>query len=156
MLILFYFEHSKVNLVCLPESKSRPADGQMCWTTGWGTTSSGGSSPDELHEVQVPVVSHKVCNAAYDGDIDGSMICAGLKKGGKDACQGDSGGPFVCGKKDGNVERCECLSYPLLNWKRAAYDKSKPRVNFTKTRRLYIFVMSLWVRAKLHTHLVPR
>jgi len=97
--------NSKVNLVCLPEALSKPADQQMCWTTGWGTTSSGGSQPGVLHEVQVPAVSHDVCNKAYGGAIDSSMICAGLKQGGKDACQGDSGGPFVCGKKDGNVER---------------------------------------------------
>lgn len=94
-----------MNLVCLPEALSKPADQQMCWTTGWGTTSSGGSAPDVLHEVQVPAVSHDVCNKAYNGDIDSTMICAGLKQGGKDACQGDSGGPFVCGKKDGNIER---------------------------------------------------
>lgn len=102
---MFYLELSKVNLVCLPGALSKPADQQMCWTTGWGTTSSGGSAPDVLHEVQVPAVSHDVCNKAYNGDIDSTMICAGLKQGGKDACQGDSGGPFVCGKKDGNIER---------------------------------------------------
>lgn len=101
-----------MNLVCLPEALSKPADQQMCWTTGWGTTSSGGSQPGVLHEVQVPAVSHDVCSKAYGEAIDSSMICAGLKQGGKDACQGDSGGPFVCGKKDGNVERYECLSHP--------------------------------------------
>ena len=96
---------SHVNLVCLPESVPDPAHGQKCWTTGWGTLSSGGSAPNVLHEVNVPAVSHAVCNKAYKGKIDGTMICAGLKEGGKDACQGDSGGPFVCGKANGNGER---------------------------------------------------
>ena len=95
-----------MNLVCLPESASDdPADGQTCWTTGWGTLSAGGQQPDELQEVDVPAVSQNECNRVYNGEVDSTMICAGLKEGGKDACQGDSGGPFVCGKKDGNIER---------------------------------------------------
>ena len=96
---------SDVNLVCLPESVADPSHGQKCWTTGWGTLSSGGSQPNVLHEVEVPAVSHDVCNKAYKGKIDKTMICAGLKEGGKDACQGDSGGPFVCGQGNGNSER---------------------------------------------------
>ncbi|XP_073240968.1 transmembrane protease serine 9-like [Porites lutea] len=95
----------EVNLVCLPESVPDPSHGQKCWTTGWGTTASGGSQPDVLHEVEVPAVSHAICNQAYKGKIDKTMICAGLKQGGKDACQGDSGGPFVCGVGNGNNER---------------------------------------------------
>ena len=98
--------NSQVNLVCLPDkSVPDPTHGQMCWTTGWGTLSSGGGQPDVLHEVQVPAVSQAICSKAYKNGIDATMICAGLQKGGKDACQGDSGGPFFCGQGSGASER---------------------------------------------------
>lgn len=66
-------------------------------TAGWGTLTEGGSSPDLLQKVDVPLVSQSICNApdSYAGDITDRMICAGLPEGGKDACQGDSGGPLV-------------------------------------------------------------
>jgi len=67
-------------------------------TAGWGTTSEGSSSlPNALQKVAVPLVSQTACNAAvaYNGSINDSMICAGLKAGGKDSCQGDSGGPLL-------------------------------------------------------------
>ena len=71
--------------------------GDMLTVSGWGALSEGGSGPDVLHEVDVPVVSTAVCNssAAYGGQIDDTMICAGYQEGGKDSCQGDSGGPIV-------------------------------------------------------------
>lgn len=71
--------------------------GDMLTVSGWGALSEGGSGPDVLHEVDVPVVSTSVCNssAAYGGQIDATMICAGYQQGGKDSCQGDSGGPIV-------------------------------------------------------------
>lgn len=70
--------------------------GDMVTVSGWGALSEGGSSPDRLHEVVVPVVSNQACNApeSYNGQIIQSMICAGLRSGGKDSCQGDSGGPL--------------------------------------------------------------
>lgn len=37
-------------------------------------------------------VSPAKCNAAYDGGIDDSMLCAADTD--KDSCQGDSGGPL--------------------------------------------------------------
>lgn len=64
--------------------------------SGWGTLSSGGSSPDKLHAVDVPIVTDADCRDSYgQNDIYDSMICAGEE--GKDSCQGDSGGPMTCG-----------------------------------------------------------
>jgi len=64
--------------------------------TGWGTTREGGSLPDTLQKVNVPIVTDAACRQAYgDSQVDDSMICAGLPNGGKDSCQGDSGGPFL-------------------------------------------------------------
>jgi secreted trypsin-like serine protease len=34
-------------------------------------------------------------DSEFKGKIDESVICAGLRKGGKDTCNGDSGGPLV-------------------------------------------------------------
>jgi len=84
------------NLVCLPESISDAAPGTKCWITGWGTLSSGGSQPETLQQASVPIVKQDTCKASYPNEIDSTMICAGLQKGGVDACQGDSGGPMVC------------------------------------------------------------
>ncbi|KAJ9597897.1 hypothetical protein L9F63_011263 [Diploptera punctata] len=78
-------------------AKSEPAAGAISIVSGWGTLTSGGSSPITLQVVSVPVVSHESCNSAYSlyGGITRTMICAGAEQGGKDACQGDSGGPMV-------------------------------------------------------------
>lgn len=85
--------------------------------TGWGTTSSGGSSPSTLRTVDVPIESRDLCNTAYGaGRVTDRMICAGLPDGGKDSCQGDSGGPLtVNGKLAGIVSwgrGCAQRGYP--------------------------------------------
>ena len=110
-----------VQAACLPSDSNYlglSETEEQCWTSGWGTLSSGkvliiqrytqsfpehkpaysgGSSPNDLRYVQVPAITNAQCNQAYNGDITSSMICAGYPgTGGKDACQGDSGGPFVC------------------------------------------------------------
>lgn len=84
-----------VNLACLPDSSGKDLDGKMCWVTGFGTLSSGGSLAQMLMQVDVPIVPQSQCKLAYNS-IHDSMICAGLSEGGKDSCQGDSGGPLVC------------------------------------------------------------
>ncbi len=73
------------------------AAGVLGTVTGWGTTSSGGSTPSKLRQVSVPIVTNTTCNSsiAYNGRITANMLCAGYSSGGKDSCQGDSGGPFV-------------------------------------------------------------
>ncbi|KAL9967916.1 hypothetical protein ACROYT_G026224 [Oculina patagonica] len=85
-----------VNLACLPGSSEKVADGKICWVTGFGRLSSGGSSPNVLMQVKVPIVTDAKCKQAYGSSIHDSMVCAGLDQGGKDSCQGDSGGPLVC------------------------------------------------------------
>ncbi|XP_064100784.1 transmembrane protease serine 9-like [Macrobrachium nipponense] len=84
----------RVKPVCLPDV-SKNYSGFKAVTSGWGSLTEGGSSPDILNEVDVPVITNEACNASYDGAITSNMICAGYPSGGKDACQGDSGGPLV-------------------------------------------------------------
>ena len=88
-----------IGLVCLPDMRhALPFDNlnKTCWITGWGTLSSGRSQPNALMEAQIPLVSKRRCMNFYPGEIDDSMLCAGLDAGGVDTCQGDSGGPLVC------------------------------------------------------------
>ena len=72
------------------------AANQPATVSGWGALSENGDFPSRLHEVTLPIVTNAVCNspAAYNGDVNGKQICAGLATGGKDSCQGDSGGPL--------------------------------------------------------------
>ncbi len=76
----------------IPDEESKSP---LATTLGWGATSEGSSVSSKLLKVEVPLVSSARCEKAYPKDIDKTMICAGLEKGGKDSCQGDSGGPLV-------------------------------------------------------------
>lgn len=97
--------------------------GVVTRVTGWGTLSSGGSSPDVLQTVDVPVVSNAQASTLYGQTITADQVAAGvLNTGGKDSCQGDSGGPLsvtVGGtrKLAGVVswgEGCAAAQYPGL------------------------------------------
>lgn len=74
--------------------------------SGWGATASGGHVSTQLLKVKVPLVSNEVCNseAAYNGKIAATEICAGFTTGGKDSCQGDSGGPLVIAGSNGPLQ----------------------------------------------------
>jgi len=72
--------------------------GNALTVMGWGNRSGEQGTndfPNVLHEVDVPLVAHEVCQSAYDNGLFDSMICAGYQEGGKDSCQGDSGGPII-------------------------------------------------------------
>jgi trypsin len=107
--------NSNVAAVNLPSAFQ--ATSGTCTVTGWGTLSSGGSSPDQLQKVDVPVVSDADCRAAYGTtSIKDYMICAGEE--GKDSCQGDSGGPLYCSGYLGGI----------VSWGRGCADARYPGV----------------------------
>ncbi|XP_020711972.2 transmembrane protease serine 9-like [Athalia rosae] len=74
-------------------------DDTMLDVSGWGRLYDGGSQPDLLQVVSVPLINRTYCAAVFAGaaEITDKMICAGYKEGGRDACQGDSGGPLFYG-----------------------------------------------------------
>ena len=92
--------------VCLPSRYYEPANGTICYISGWGKEHSEGGSRISLNYAAVPIIDNEKCRDSfkelffhYTGHnytiiANDSMICAG--KEGVDSCQGDSGGPLVC------------------------------------------------------------
>ncbi len=68
--------------------------GDVSRVTGWGTLSSGGSSPDTLQTVDVNILSNASAQSSYPSEtITADQLAAAAP--GKDSCQGDSGGPLT-------------------------------------------------------------
>jgi len=111
------FNASNVDVVTLNSDPSFPSVGQEVTATGWGDTSSGGTTSDVLLHVDLNIISDEECadtegtqkfevtvqnNVTYVEEEDFSFqdnitqysICA-FGENGKDTCQGDSGGPLV-------------------------------------------------------------
>ncbi|MFD9195867.1 S1 family peptidase [Streptomyces phaeochromogenes] len=93
------------------------AAGTTARILGWGTTSSGGSSSNQLRTATVPTVSNATCSTAYGSSyISSDMVCAGYTSGGVDTCQGDSGGPLIIGGKLAGITSwgygCADAEYP--------------------------------------------
>lgn len=79
---------SAIAPVALPEFNEPIVPGAISQVSGWGALTEGGSSPNQLQVVDVPVVSQAECRAAYGtSSITDRMVCAGVPEGGKDACQ---------------------------------------------------------------------
>ncbi|XP_063832514.1 uncharacterized protein LOC135081672 isoform X2 [Ostrinia nubilalis] len=88
--------------ICIPkdsELRARSFENYTPIIAGWGDTEFRGPAASHLQVLQLPVVSNDFCAQAYvnykNQRIDERVLCAGYKKGGKDACQGDSGGPLM-------------------------------------------------------------
>ncbi|MCS6828213.1 MAG: trypsin-like serine protease [Caldilinea sp.] len=93
------------------------APGVEATVTGWGTRTAGAPDfPNELYEVNVPIVAQDVCAftyAAQGAQITNNMLCAGLAVGGKDACQGDSGGPLIVPDGAGGFKLAGVVSWGI-------------------------------------------
>ena len=103
-----------VRIPTLAQWAALTSSGSAVKSAGWGTTSSGGSLPDDFLVADLTVIPDAVCSSpgstyrvgsvTYEG-IGGTfepdqMICAGgATSSGRpiDTCQGDSGGPLVSG-----------------------------------------------------------
>jgi secreted trypsin-like serine protease len=102
-LALLYFATSfeftsAVGKLPLPPQGTYFEDDLQCTVSGWGTTSSGGSSSDVLLYALVSVVDFDSCYSALQEQgltVYESMLCTSTT-GGTDTCQGDSGGPVAC------------------------------------------------------------
>lgn len=64
------------------------ANGTLATVSGWGNTEQGGSAPDILQIVTVPIWDFETCREAYENvnPVTEGMICAGA--GGIGSCQG--------------------------------------------------------------------
>jgi secreted trypsin-like serine protease len=86
--------------------------GTQLTVIGWGNTSTTGHAnwPDELRELQVPVVSDADCDFAYSGGVTvETQLCAGDK--GVDSCQGDSGSPLFATTTSGDYVQVGVVSW---------------------------------------------
>jgi len=58
--------NEKVRQACLPEGSYKPKHGEKCYVSGWGKLKYGGGSlPEALQWVDVPIVSDSICTQKY-------------------------------------------------------------------------------------------
>ena len=110
--------------------------------TGWGTTSFGGTSPYNLQEVGVPIISDSACSSVYGVSFNAdTMICGGYQNGYFDSCQGDSGGAFVIRNGDGAF-----VQVGVVSWGDGCAEGGKPGVY----AEVSYFID--WINTKINTH----
>ncbi|XP_004700767.1 transmembrane protease serine 6 [Echinops telfairi] len=102
-----------VRPVCLPAPSHFFESGLHCWITGWGALREGGPTSNALQKVDVRLIPQDLCSEAYRYQVTPRMLCAGYRKGRKDACQGDSGGPLVCREPSGRWFLAGLVSWGL-------------------------------------------
>uniref|UniRef100_A0A8C6DE97 Kallikrein related peptidase 11 n=1 Tax=Moschus moschiferus TaxID=68415 RepID=A0A8C6DE97_MOSMO len=62
--------------------------GANCLISGWGTVSSPQLHlPRTLRCANITIIKHGECEDAYPGNITDTMVCASVRKEGKDSCQ---------------------------------------------------------------------
>ncbi|XP_077339820.1 chymotrypsin-like elastase family member 1 isoform X1 [Lithobates pipiens] len=89
--------NTSVKVAALPSSGYILANNYNCVVTGWGRTSTGGSSATILQQVTLPTIAHATCSLSswWGSTVKTTMICSG-GDGVKSSCNGDSGGPLNC------------------------------------------------------------
>ncbi|KAM3967847.1 trypsin, alkaline C-like [Aphomia sociella] len=99
------------------------------WAVGWGATSVGGPSSEQLRHVQIWTINQTVCTNLYSDvglTVTDNMLCSGwLDVGGRDQCQGDSGGPLYHNRVVVGIcswgYQCALPRYPGVNTRVSRY-----------------------------------
>ncbi|CAH0405207.1 unnamed protein product [Chilo suppressalis] len=103
-------------------------DNQVVWAAGWGATSQGGLSSEQLRHVQIWTINQAVCRSRYaavGNTVTDNMLCSGwLDVGGRDQCQGDSGGPLYHNR----------VVVGVCSWGRGCANPNFPGVNARVSR----------------------
>jgi len=89
-------QYPHIRPACLPYYSTVDYSGFTGIISGWGTTSSGGSTSSVLLAANVTIMSNEMCRSStysYGFSITDQMMCAAAPD--TDTCQGDSGGPLV-------------------------------------------------------------
>ncbi|CAG0887163.1 unnamed protein product [Cyprideis torosa] len=91
--------------ICMPK-EGEDFVGKKGYVSGWGRLKYGGSVPNILMNVEVPVMPNSKCQqmfyeAGHPKAIRESFMCAGYPEGQRDSCEGDSGGPLMIPREDG-------------------------------------------------------
>jgi len=110
--------------------------GQPVLVAGWGRTSAGGASSNQLRSANLNIVGSAACNAAYEafgGIIPALMVCAAFQ--GRDSCQGDSGGPLFAP---------EVIGFDVKKMKRKKGKKRK-KVRIPITREVQMGIVSFGI-----------
>ena len=72
-------------------------EGTMGYLAGWGSDEYYGKFTEELHSVQMPIISNEECKKAFASTADFTEVhvCAGHIDAGKDGCRADSGAGLI-------------------------------------------------------------
>ncbi|CAG0887077.1 unnamed protein product [Darwinula stevensoni] len=103
--------------ICLPDD-NEDFVGKKALVAGWGRTKYGGTVPDVLMQVEVPIMTNSECQAMFykaghPKAIRESFMCAGYPNGERDSCEGDSGGPLMLQREDGRWELAGTVSHGI-------------------------------------------
>ncbi|XP_059125159.1 serine protease 33 isoform X2 [Peromyscus eremicus] len=139
---------ARIQPVCLPAPGAHPPPGSPCWVTGWGSLSPGVPLPEgrPLQGVRVPLLDSHACDRLYhlganvpQGEriVLPGNLCAGYRRGHKDACQGDSGGPLTC------MESGRWVLVGVVSWGKGCALPNRPGV-YTNVAKY-----SPWIQAHL-------
>ena len=102
------WSHS-VKPICLAADEQLSFAGAIGTVAGWGMTNerkmddkgTNMTMSPVLKNVEVPIIYNRQCQQWFEEEynetvhIPDTVMCAGLKQGGRDTCQGDSGGPLM-------------------------------------------------------------